>query len=105
MFRAPPLFPPWHLGSKGLPFWFLSLMMLIALLGVRRRIGSPMKLAILTASLCLLLLWAACGGGGGGGGGGNARTLPGSYAITVTGTYTSGAVKLTRNIIFTLTVD
>jgi hypothetical protein len=53
-----------------------------------RHSGRPLRWALLTATMLMLLAWASCGGGGlmslGGGG-----TPAGRYALTVTGTYSS----------------
>jgi hypothetical protein len=59
--------------------------------------------------LCLvsvMLFMPACGGGSGGGGSsGGGGTPSGTYALTVTGTFSSGSAKLTHNTSFTLVVQ
>jgi hypothetical protein len=55
------------------------------------------------ASVCLFALsitWTGCGGGSSGGGGG-----PGTYNLTVTGKFTSGATTLSHNTNLTLVVQ
>jgi hypothetical protein len=59
------------------------------------------------AFACLLLvvtILAACAGGGGGNHGGTG-TRAGTYALTVTGTFTSGTSTLTHNAALTLVVQ
>lgn len=59
--------------------------------------------------LCLvsvMLFMPACGGGSGGGGSsGGGGTPTGTYALTVTGAFSSGSAKLTYNTSFTLVVQ
>ena len=60
------------------------------------------------AFLCLLLLgitFSACGGGSGSMGNSGGATPAGSYNLTVTGTFTSGATTLTRATKLTLVVQ
>jgi hypothetical protein len=95
--------PPW------IWLWTLALLGAVGvwMMGVRRcawrRAWAP--LAVVTLGL---MLWAACGGGGGGGGAGppvNPGTPAGTYPLTVTGTYTSGASTLQHNLNLTLIVN
>jgi hypothetical protein len=53
--------------------------------------------------MLLTLVMAACGGGAAVSH--NAGTLPGTYNLTVTGTFTSGSTTLTRGVNLTLTVS
>ncbi len=58
------------------------------------------------AFLCLLSIvgtLSACGGGNSSSGGGG--TQPGTYDLTVTGTFTSGSTTLTHNMKLTLVVQ
>jgi hypothetical protein len=57
--------------------------------------------------VCLGMTLASCGGGSssGGGGGGGGGTQAGTYAITVTGNFTSGSTNLTHATKLTLVVQ
>jgi hypothetical protein len=60
------------------------------------------------AFLCLLSFgmgMSACGGGSSGNPGGGGGTPAGTYALTVTGTYTAGSTTLTHNTKLTLVVQ
>lgn len=98
--------PPLPLGGVStVPFliaWFLGLAAAAAARRAqRRRVWLGLGLIILLA-----LLWLACGGGGGGnGGGGSPGTPPGTYTLTVSGTYVSSSGKLQHDLNLTLTVN
>jgi hypothetical protein len=64
-------------------------------------------LATLAALLLLIGAMAACGGGGGGSAPlqSNPGTPPGSYTLTVTGTWASGSTNLSHSVILTLQVQ
>jgi hypothetical protein len=65
-------------------------------------------LAVLGATLLLVLVWAACGGGGFVSNHGSSGTPAGSYALTVTGTYTDAsgqANNLSHTTTLTLKVN
>jgi Beta-propeller repeat/Cep192 domain 4/HYDIN/CFA65/VesB-like, Ig-like domain len=86
-------FPSWTL-------WLLSLLILVSVAALRRRVGR-VHIA-LGVTLLALLFSAACGGGSGGGGGGsNAGTPAGTYTLTFTATSGSTSHSTTA----TLTVN
>jgi len=60
---------------------------------------------LLIALFFTLLVGLGCGGGAQNVGGGDPGTPPGSYAITVTGTSSSGSAALTHTTTFTLVVQ
>jgi hypothetical protein len=65
-------------------------------------LGGPFMLCLVS----VVLLIPACGGGSGGGGSnGSGGTPSGTYALTVTGTFSSGSARLTHNTSFTLVVQ
>jgi len=61
----------------------------------------------LTGIAALVVMWAACAGGGapGRGGGGNPGTPQGTYTLTLTGSFTSGATSLKHDLSLILKVD
>ena len=64
--------------------------------------------AVLPALLFLMATWAACGGGGGGvtrGGSSQPGTPPGTYTLTVAGSYSSGSNMTQRTVELTLKVN
>jgi len=115
---APGMAAPRHrvpapLTPFGAPLRWLAmaLLLLSAMLGLRRAIGGrgPVRLSWATAVLCAAMmaaLWVpACGGGGGYTPPPNPGTPTGNYTLTVTATFMSGSTTLTHNISLTLTVQ
>jgi hypothetical protein len=101
------LVPPGAVGPLAIPWvaWLLMLATLSCLAAMRRR-RVRFSLAVLAATALLMISWAACGGGGG------ATTTPppsgtppGTYTLTLTGTYTSSSPSLTHNTTVSLTVN
>jgi hypothetical protein len=98
-------------GDAGTMFgsWFalsgtLALATVVSLAGWRRERRPRLLYGLIF--LCLLAIGVtipACGGGSSGNGGGGG-TQAGTYNLTVTGTFTSGSTKLTRNMNLTLVV-
>jgi FG-GAP-like repeat len=89
------------------PFSF-GLVVLTKAGGVRGRT----RLLRILVLVCMFAVGAgisSCGGGGGnsggGGGGGGSGTPPGSYVLSLTGSYTSGGVTLTHTVKTTLVVQ
>jgi hypothetical protein len=85
----------------------LLLLWLLALalsLGVAERQRARL---ILTGIAALVVIWAACGSGGGTGrgGGGNPGTPHGTYTLTLTGSFSSGATSLKHNLSLILKVN
>jgi len=88
----------------------LGTLVLVAVSLVPRRLEQRFRwvpifgLAVL---VCLGMTMSSCGGGSGGngGGGGNIGTQAGTYTITVSGTFTSGATTLTNATKLTLVVQ
>jgi hypothetical protein len=93
--------PALWLAIYGLSGWVL--------LGSGGRSGKRLgRLLYGLAFLCLLLLgitFSACGGGSGSMGNSGGATPAGSYNLTVTGTFTSGAATLTHATKLTLVVQ
>ena len=81
-FALPPLTGRWGLTLLGL----LSMLLAAAVAGSRRR---RLTAVLLAGTLLMLLGWAACGGGGGAFNSGTTGTPAGTYALTVTGTFTN----------------
>jgi uncharacterized repeat protein (TIGR03803 family) len=102
----PTVFPP--AGSR-LALWLsISSLSGLVVLGSsgRRSHKGRRRLLYGLAILCVLSLgvtWSACGGGNSGNS--STGTPPGTYNVTVTGTFTSGPTNLTRNTKLTLIVQ
>jgi hypothetical protein len=105
---------PWFAPISGdgyrpylLTLEMLALALMAGMLALRQT-GRPRwatGLAVLVVLSCAGLM-AACGGGSStGGGGGGGGTPAGTYTIVVSGSYASGATKLTHSTNFTLVVQ
>ena len=73
--------------------------------GPRERHG---RLSCGVALLCALLMviaWSACGGSSMGTGGSGGGTAPGTYNLTVVGTFSSGSANLVHSTKLTLVVQ
>jgi len=85
----------------------VSAIYLVPLIGVawivRRRV-STIRAFSLGIVLCLASGLVGCGGGSSGGGGGS-KTPPGTYTLSVTGTFTGGQGTLNHAVSFKLTVN
>jgi hypothetical protein len=98
----PRLLPPAGMRPWQWVTWLLILILLsVALAASRARV----RRAWLGIALIVMIggAWVSCGGGGGGGS--NPGTSPGTYAITVAGTYAPGSNTLSHNITLTLKVQ
>jgi uncharacterized repeat protein (TIGR03803 family) len=102
----PSVFPP---ARSRLALWLsLSSLSGLVVLGSsgRRSHKGRRRLLYGLAILCVLSLgvtWSACGGGNSGNS--SSGTPPGTYNVTVTGTFASGPTNLTRNTRLTLIVQ
>jgi hypothetical protein len=99
------LLPPGGMGPLAIPWvaWLLVLATLSSLAAIRRR-RVRFSLAVLAATVLLLISWVACGGGStpaitttG--------TPAGTYTLTVSGTYTGSSGNLTNSAKTSLTVN
>ena len=103
--RPPVVGKPWQLAC-----WLvLAIAALLVTWDARARRRAPGRLAYAVGLLVVLVLGAiamsACGGGGGTtSGGGNSGTPPGTYPLTVTGSYNSGTTTVNHTTMLTLTV-
>jgi len=83
--------------------WLLVLATLSSLAAMRRR-RVRYSLAVLVATVLLMISWVACGGRVDAGG--DDRYAGGTYPLTVSGTYTGASGNLTNSTKpFTLTVN
>lgn len=96
--------------DSGLALW-LSLAGMPGLLlvvsygrGSRRRRSRTFRLLGLLCLLSTLIIMPACGGGPNNNGNGGG-TLPGTYSLTVTGSFTSGSTNLSHTLKLTLVVQ
>jgi hypothetical protein len=90
-----------HSGPALLHWLFILAIPVSLMMKSRRR--AWLSLGVITL---FVLLWASCGGRGGGTGStGNPGTTPGTYTLTVTGTFTSGSTTLSHHVTLTLTVN
>jgi hypothetical protein len=122
--RGPQHLPP-VVGTRPLGLGCLVLLALLAMVGLSRRgvaafsdrYGGRALLRcpragwirapgiVLATVLLLTLVWTACGGGGPSGPVHVPGTPTGSYALTVTATYTSGSTTVAHTTGLTLTVN
>jgi hypothetical protein len=103
--RPPVVGKPWQLAC----WLILTIAALFVTWGARTRRRAPGRLAYAVGLLVVLVLAAiamsACGcGGGTTSGGGNSGTPPGTYPLTVTGSYNSGTTTVNHTMMLTLTV-
>ncbi len=99
------LLPPGAMGPLAIPWvaWLLVLATLSSLAAMRRR-RVRFSLAVLAATVLLMISWVACGGGltpaitttG---------TPAGTYTLTISGTYVGASGNLTNSAKTTLTVN
>ena len=67
----------------------------------RKRLERAVYGLLLLCALSLVMVWSACGGSSSGGGG----TSPGTYTLTMTGTYSTGSTNLVHSANLTLVVE
>jgi hypothetical protein len=106
MAALPPLIIPFPKGDYRLPYLLTELLVLSLLIGLlscrhRKRPRLAYGLALL-GFLSVSGMMSACGGGSSGG---NQGTPAGTYALVVSGTFTSGSTKLAHNANLTLVVQ
>jgi len=92
--------------SRLLALWLAPLSLGLVMLGRSDGNRRRTRLLRVLASICLFavgLSFSSCGGGGSNGGGSGTPT--GNYVVSVTGTYTAGAVTLTHTAKTTLVVQ
>jgi len=71
----------------------------------RKRRASAVYGLLLLCVLSLAMMWSACGGGASSSGSSGGGTPPGSYNLTVTGSFASGSSKLVHSTKLTLVVQ
>jgi uncharacterized repeat protein (TIGR03803 family) len=69
----------------------------------RKRLKRAVYGLLLLCALSVVMVWSACGGGSSSNGGGG--TSPGTYTLTVTGTYSSASINLAHSANLTLVVE
>jgi hypothetical protein len=69
----------------------------------RKRLERAVYGLLLLCALSVVMVWSACGGGSSSNGGGG--TSPGTYTLTVTGTYSSASINLAHSANLTLVVE
>jgi len=103
------LHPPFPMQVNRFALW-IALPGLVLLVGSTRSHSRKervqwLRTLILLGVMSLVTIWPACGGGNSGSGSSGGGTPPGTYTVTVTGTFTAGSVTLTHATKLTLVVQ